>query len=286
MRLLIGQPEAMPLKRVPVWQKGMPQSMHRAACSCNFFCSIWRWNSFQSLSRSWAERSAGSSRRYSRNPLGLPMSIFQVRCSSFQFSTATDPRSIPGIFLEGGHDCLLAAEAGELDPGYSGEHAFVVFGHNLHKFGQILRPRSKDVQGTWAFSVVGMALDQLADLVDLLFVLEFFETDHLFIAAAGEITRFVDDVSDAATHSRGEVAAGLAEDHDCAAGHIFAAVIAHGFHNSIHAGVADAKALARHPSDIRLAAGRAVEGDVAGDDIIFRGESGALRGKENDASAG
>jgi hypothetical protein len=32
----MGQPEAMPLIRTPVWQKGMPQSMQRAPCSCSF----------------------------------------------------------------------------------------------------------------------------------------------------------------------------------------------------------------------------------------------------------
>jgi hypothetical protein len=32
MRLLIGQPLAMPLMSVPLWQKGMPQSMQRAPC--------------------------------------------------------------------------------------------------------------------------------------------------------------------------------------------------------------------------------------------------------------
>ena len=36
MRLLMGQPEAMPLRRRPVWQKGMPQSMQRAPCWRSF----------------------------------------------------------------------------------------------------------------------------------------------------------------------------------------------------------------------------------------------------------
>ena len=29
----MGQPEAMPAMSLPVWQKGMPQSMQRAPCS-------------------------------------------------------------------------------------------------------------------------------------------------------------------------------------------------------------------------------------------------------------
>ena len=32
MRLLIGQPDAMPSSSVPVWQNGTPQSMQRAPC--------------------------------------------------------------------------------------------------------------------------------------------------------------------------------------------------------------------------------------------------------------
>jgi hypothetical protein len=32
MRLLIGQPLAIPLISLPEWQNGMPQSMQRAPC--------------------------------------------------------------------------------------------------------------------------------------------------------------------------------------------------------------------------------------------------------------
>src|SRR5262249_9019772 len=67
-------PLAMPLRSVPVWQKGTPQSMQRAAWVWSFFSSKCSWNSCQSLMRSLALRSAGSSRRYSMNPVGLPMS--------------------------------------------------------------------------------------------------------------------------------------------------------------------------------------------------------------------
>jgi hypothetical protein len=41
IRLLIGQPEAMPLMSVPVWQNGTPQSMQRAAWLRSRFSSMW-----------------------------------------------------------------------------------------------------------------------------------------------------------------------------------------------------------------------------------------------------
>jgi hypothetical protein len=42
MRLLIGQPLAMPLMTVPVWQNGMPQSMQRAPWVRSLSSSIGR----------------------------------------------------------------------------------------------------------------------------------------------------------------------------------------------------------------------------------------------------
>ena len=38
--ILMAQPEAMPAKRVPLWQKGIPQSMQRAPCCWSFSCGI------------------------------------------------------------------------------------------------------------------------------------------------------------------------------------------------------------------------------------------------------
>lgn len=74
MRLLIGQPDAIPLINVPEWQNGMPQSIQRAPCSWSLSSSMWRWNSFQSLIRSSAFLSIGSSLKYSINPVGFPIS--------------------------------------------------------------------------------------------------------------------------------------------------------------------------------------------------------------------
>ena len=70
----------------------------------------------------------------------------------------------------------------------------------------------------------------------------------------------------------GEVAAGPAEDEHAAAGHVFAGVIADAFDDGQRAAVADGKPLAGNAADIRLAARRAVERDVADDDVVLGDE--------------
>src|SRR6185436_7994078 len=105
----------------------------------------------------------------------------------------------------------------------------------------------------------------LADLLNFFRVLKFFESDHLLIAATVEVALFVEDVSNPAGHACGEVTAGRAEDHDAAAGHVFAAMIANGFDDGVDAAVSDAKAFARHAANVDFAAGSAVQRDVAND---------------------
>src|SRR5512137_2954669 len=124
MRLWMGQPEAMPLSRVPVWQKGTPQSMQRAACSRSLPCSRWRWNSFQSRMRSRAKRYWGSSRRYSMKPVGLPI---------IYLSTADNTRDVASVLLKGSHDSLLTAQAGLLHALHGLEDALVVLWHNFEE---------------------------------------------------------------------------------------------------------------------------------------------------------
>ncbi len=75
IRLLIGQPDAIPASRRPTWQNGTPQSMQRAPCSLSLSSGRCRWNSFQCLSRSSSGWSCGSSRLNSMNPVGLPMFV-------------------------------------------------------------------------------------------------------------------------------------------------------------------------------------------------------------------
>ncbi len=75
----------------------------------------------------------------------------------------------------------------------------------------------------------------------------------------------------------GEVAARLAEHDDPSPGHVLAAVVADALDDGVHAGVADAEALAGEAAEERLAAGRAVKNGVADDHVLLRDEGGALR---------
>ena len=55
-----------------------------------------------------------------------------------------------------------------------------------------------------------------------------------------------------------------------AAGHVFAAVVADAFDDRLRAAVANAEPFAGDAAEIDLAARRAVEHDVAGDDVLLR----------------
>src|SRR5689334_11081418 len=100
-----------------------------------------------------------------------------------------------------------------------------------------------------------------------------------------EIADFVEDVSDAPRHAGGEIATGRPQDHDPAAGHVFAAVIAYRFDYRMHAAVADAEALPRHATDVGLAAGRPIQGNVTDNDILLRHKCRSRRRENDDLAA-
>src|SRR3972149_3550048 len=97
------------------------------------------------------------------------------------------------------------------------------------------------------------------------------EVDHLPVAAPGEVAVEVEDVGDAARHARGEVAPGPTDDHDAAAGHVLAPVVAHALDDRGDAAVAYAEALPGDAAEGGLAARRAVERDVTDDDVLLGG---------------
>src|SRR5437762_7833707 len=84
--------------------------------------------------RSMAGRSSGSSRRYSIKPVGLPMGV------RIHISPTADTRHVAGIFLEGSHDGVVAAQARFFDAFHRLEDALVIFGHDLDEFRDDLRP--------------------------------------------------------------------------------------------------------------------------------------------------
>src|SRR5205814_3985090 len=125
--------------------------------------SIWKWNSFQSWMRLTAARSSGSSRKYSMNPVGLPIcfSAFRMPLSirerwrvwtdlgrgreesvhppeprywqKMSSLSSPNPRHVFGVFLERGHHCFFAGETRFLRLLDRLEHSFVVIRHHLHK---------------------------------------------------------------------------------------------------------------------------------------------------------
>ena len=90
---------------------------------------------------------------------------------------------------------------------------------------------------------------------------------------------------DAARHAGGEVAAGRAEHHDAPAGHVLAAVVADALDDRGGAGVAHAEPLAHDATEVGLAAGGAVERDVAGDDVLLGGELRLAVGEARELAA-
>src|SRR5262245_26971893 len=107
----------MPLMSCPVWQNGIPQSMQRAPCCCSFDSEKCSWNSFQSFTRSNGERSSGSSRSNSMNPVGLPISYTSLSLSSLikHYALGFDRRLVAAhsrrvilVRLERRHQCVVA----------------------------------------------------------------------------------------------------------------------------------------------------------------------------------
>src|SRR5262249_46066857 len=95
----------------------------------------------------------------------------------------------------------------------------------------------------------------------------------------------VEDVGDAARHARREVATRRPKDDHTAAGHVFAAVIADRLDDGIDAAVTHAEAFARQAANVGIAGGRAIEGDGADDDVLFRYEGRAGGRIDDDLAA-
>src|SRR5450830_1136567 len=137
-----------------------------------------------------------------------------------------------------------------------------------------------------------MALEETTDLRRFFGIRQREQLDHLLVAdsfeaAAGSpaFAAFVQDVGHTAGHAGGEVAPGLADDHDLAAGHVLAAVIAYALNHGADAGVANTEALAGDTSDVDLAGRGPIESHVAGDDVVLGHELGLARGEEDDLAA-
>src|SRR5258705_13763840 len=101
----------------------MPQSMQRAAWTCNFVSGSCRGNSCQSPMRSCGTRSGGSSRSNSINPVGLPIIV------SPRPLVAAHASHVIFVEFESRHDGLIAAQPLALHLFDGLQHAFVILGH-------------------------------------------------------------------------------------------------------------------------------------------------------------
>src|SRR3954471_1282539 len=158
--------------------------------------------------------------------------------------------------LHGPALCLLA------------QRALVVDRHDLHPGAAELIPPVEDPRGDRRVRKLAVLLDERADRVEVL-VVHLLELDELRVAARGELALGIEDVGDAATHARGEVAPGRTEHDHAPAGHVLAAVIADSLDDSLDAGVAHREALPREPAEERPAAGRAVQDRVADHHVLL-----------------
>ena len=117
-----------------------------------------------------------------------------------------------------------------------------------------------------------MPLEHFFDLLQISFV-QPLESDRFKVTAILHRAVLIQHVSDAAGHSRGEVAPRLADDDDPPASHIFAGVITHALDDRAHAAIAHTKTFPRHAANVSFSVGRAVKRHIADDDIFFRCES-------------
>src|SRR5690606_23590276 len=113
-----------------------------------------------------------------------------------------------------------------------------------------------------------------------------FEFDHGEVASAAELTVWIPHIGHPTRHARGEVAACAAENHNCAARHIFTTVVAGSFNDCNGTRVAHGETLTRHTIEVGFAFQRTVEHGVAGNDVFRTEAAEIIRGTHNDSATG
>ena len=84
-----------------------------------------------------------------------------------------------------------------------------------------------------------MLLDHCAKLLDVIFVLHFFNCDHGLVQIAVKMTVFIQNVGDSSAHSRSKVLSCFSKHCHTSAGHIFTSVLTYPFYNGIRSGIAE-----------------------------------------------
>ena len=89
-------------------------------------------------------------------------------------------------------------------------------------------------------------------------VFQLFEIDHLQVASLSKITGVIGDVCNTAAHARCKISAGVTQNDNPSACHVFATVVADTFNNGNGTAVTNAEPLTGNTSDERFAGRRAV----------------------------
>src|SRR5690606_30187338 len=110
--------------------------------------------------------------------------------------------------------------------------------------------------------------------------------DHFFVAQFVEVSIRVEDVGNTSTHTGSKILPGLAEYDYATAGHVFTGMVTHTLHDGMHARVPDTETFTGLAPDIGFAAGGAIEGNVADNDVFFRHKRCARIRINNKLSAG
>ena len=110
----------------------------------------------------------------------------------------------------------------------------------------------------------------IAELRDIIFFSQFLQNHHIFIDSSVQAVVLIQHIGNSAAHTCREVLARSPQDHRAAACHVLQSVVAASFRDRHRAGIADAEALSRDAVNKCFAACRAVESDVADDDILAR----------------
>src|SRR3954465_15247319 len=254
----------------PLWQNGTPHSMQRAPCSASSRSGRCSTNSRKSPTRPLGSRSGTPTRWTFRKAPSSPIERHPL-LGEEALAAGGDGRLLGGLFL------LLRELL---------EHAAVVLREQLHELRRQVLPV---VEHRLADRRVG-ARDVLGDEVAHLDRVGLVHLDQVLpqrrVDLGAERPVAVEDEREAAAHAGGEVAPGRPEDDDAPAGHVLAAVVAAPLDDRDRARIAHAEALAADAAEERLAAGRAVERDVADDDVVLGFEGRLAARADRECAAG
>src|SRR5450759_4927624 len=120
-------------------------------------------------------------------------------------------------------------------------------------------PMSQHASRYGAARAAMMLCDQMPQKALVIFLIHVFESDHVAVAQTVELLSLVEHERGSTAHTGREIPPGWSQHHDGAAGHVFAAVIAHALHPRAGATITNGEALSGDSTEVRLPTGRAVE---------------------------